>query len=335
MTKSYIIAEAGVNHNGSLEIARKLVDAAVLAGVDCVKFQTFKAENLVTRQARTADYQKRNTVDSEESQFEMLKKLELSFDDHKELMRYCKGKGVAYLSTAFDMESVAFLQEMNLEVWKIPSGEITNYPFLRRIAQTGKKMILSTGMASIQEIADAISVLEKFGTQRANISLLHCTTEYPAPKDEINLKVIPALKEYFGLEVGYSDHTEGIDIPVLAVALGANIIEKHFTLDKTMDGPDHRASIEPAELKRMVQNIRLAEQAMGTGEKQPTPSELRNLSIARKSIVASRPIGKGELFDESNLTTKRPFCGLSPMQWESVIGQPAMRDFDTDEAIQI
>ena len=332
--RTIIIAEAGVNHNGSIEIARQLIDAAVSAGVDYVKFQTFRTEQLVTKQAKQAAYQAKNTS-SGNSQYEMLKKLELTPEQHLELMDYCKQRNVKFLSTAFDFGSIAFLDTLDLDVWKIPSGEITNYPYLRQIAKTNKKVILSTGMATLREIEEAITVLEKFGTPRNNITLLHCTTEYPAPKNEVNLRAMNVLKETFGLPVGYSDHTEGIEIAVAAVAMGACVIEKHFTLDRNMEGPDHKASIQPDELIRMVQYIRNVELALGSGVKEPSPSEKANISIARKSIVAGRKIKKGEIFTENNLIPKRPGNGISPMKWKDVIGKTAMRDFEEDELIEL
>lgn len=335
MKRTFIIAEAGVNHNGSVSIAKQLIDAAAYAGVDCVKFQTFKAENIVTKYAQKANYQQRNMDNGSDSQYAMLKKLELSYDAHLELMQHCKIKGIQFLSTAFDLDSIQFLESLNLEFWKIPSGEITNYPYLRQIAKSGKKIILSTGMATLTEISDAIAVLEKFGTSKDKITLLHCTTEYPAPKDEINLRAMGTLQEHFGLPVGYSDHTKGIEIPVAAVAMGACVIEKHFTLDRNMEGPDHKASIVPDELAQMVQYIRNVEVALGEPCKEPGPSEKQNIPVARKSIVAAVDIAKGETFSEENLTTKRPFTGISPMNWESVIGAKAKRDFASDEAIEI
>ena len=335
MSRTFIIAEAGVNHNGSLEIAKELIDAAVVAGVDCVKFQTFRTENIVTKTAKKADYQQRNLVNDDDSQYAMLKKLELSYDAHFELVEYCNEKDIMFLSTAFDSRSIEFLENLNLDFWKIPSGEITNYPYLRQVARSNKKVILSTGMATIEEIGQAIGVLEKFGTSRQNITLLHCTTEYPAPKDEVNLRAMDTLRDYFGLPVGYSDHTQGIEIPIAAVAMGACVIEKHFTLDRNMEGPDHRASLEPQELIQMVQYIRSVESAIGEGGKQPTQSEKVNIPIARKSIIAACEISKGEFFNDENLTTKRPYNGISPMRWEDVIGTKAKRDFKADEIIEL
>ena len=335
--RTLIIAEAGVNHNGSLDLARQLIDAAAEAGVDYVKFQTFRADRLVTRDARQAAYQSRNINDGQDSQYEMLKRLELSPDDHRTLISYCKAKGVSFFSTAFDLPSIDFLAspQIGLSLWKVPSGEITNFPYLRAIGLTGKPVILSTGMATPGEIEAAIGVLTRFGTSRDAITLLHCTTEYPAPKDQVNLRAMDTMRERFGMPVGYSDHTEGIEIPVAAVAMGAVVIEKHFTLDRTLPGPDHKASLEPDELRSMVCQIRAVEAALGDGVKEPAPAEVPNIPIARKSIVAATAIKRGELFTEENLTAKRPGTGLSPMQWESVIGKAAGRDFEADEAIEL
>lgn len=335
MNKTLIIAEAGVNHNGSMQIAKQLIDAAADAGVDYVKFQTFKAENLVGKSAQKADYQKRNIGGSDNSQYSMLKALELSDNQHYELIDYCSLKGVKFFSTAFDLQSIDFLNSLNMPLWKIPSGEITNFPYLRKIGQTCKPVVLSTGMSTITEIAGAIEVLVKYGTPKYKITLLHCTTEYPAPKNEVNLRAMSTMRDYFSLDVGYSDHTEGIEIPIAAVVMGATIIEKHFTLDKNMEGPDHRASLEPAELRRMVENIRNVETAMGSGVKEPAEAEKPNILIARKSIVAARSIKKGEFFSEDNIAAKRPANGISPMSWETVIGSVAVKDFNHDELIEL
>ncbi|CAK7004466.1 MAG: N,N'-diacetyllegionaminic acid synthase [Parabacteroides sp.] len=335
MAKTIIIAEAGVNHNGSIALAKKLIDVASDAKVDYVKFQTYRTENIVTRDACKADYQVNNVHDNDMSQFKMLKRLELSKQDHFELITYCKQKGVKFFSTAFDLDSVNFLDSLDMSLWKIPSGELTNYPYLRAIGRTNKPVILSTGMATMKEVQEAISVLEKFGTPKNGITLLHCTTEYPAPKDQINLRAMNTMREYLGVPVGYSDHTEGIEIPIAAVAMGAVVIEKHFTLDRNMEGPDHKASIEPAELRQMVKYIRNIESAMGNTEKKPTPVEQKNISIVRKSIVAARPIHKGEVFNEENLTTKRPATGISPMKWHEVLGLIASQDFEKDEVIKL
>ena len=329
---SYIIAEAGVNHNGSLELAKNLVDKAKEAGADCVKFQTFIANKIVSKNAAKADYQKKQT-ESAESQHEMLKKLELSFDDFIELNNYCKEIGIEFLSTAFDFESIDFLNQLGMQVWKIPSGEITNLPYLIKIAKLNKKVILSTGMSTMREIEDAVNILKDHGA--SELIILHCTTEYPTPYEDVNLNAMLAIKEKFGCEVGYSDHTMGIEVPIAAVALGAKVIEKHFTLDRTMDGPDHKASLEPSELKTMVDGIRNIELSMGTGIKEPADSEKKNIAIARKSIVANQSIIKGDILTETNLTVKRPGEGISPMKWFEIIGTKAIRNFEEDELIEI
>jgi N,N'-diacetyllegionaminate synthase len=333
MSKVFIIAEAGVNHNGSLELAKKLIDAAVLAGVDAVKFQTFKADNLVSKYAQKADYQKQ-TTSNDETQYEMIKKLELDEIAHRTLFNYCKDKEIIFLSTPFDHDSIDFLLSFGMPIFKIPSGEITNLPYLRHIGQFGKPVILSTGMSTLGDIEAAIDVLEKAGTPRSLITALHCTTEYPTPMVEVNLKAMHSIKSSFGLEVGYSDHTAGIEVSIAAVALGASVIEKHFTLDKNLPGPDHKASLEPEELKAMVSAIRNIEMAMGDGIKCLTPSEARNKPIARKSLVASKAIKVGELFSPENVTTKRPGTGISPMSWDAIIGCKAARDFAVDELIE-
>jgi len=332
MNRVYVIAEAGVNHNGSIEIAKKLVDAAREAGADAVKFQTFKAEKLVARNARKADYQRKATG-SDETQLEMLKRLELDNDAHRELLRYSTERGIEFLSTAFDFESISLLKELGLRTWKIPSGEITNLPYLRAIGSLGMPIILSTGMATLGETESAIAALESSGTDRSAITVLHCTTEYPAPIAEVNLRAMVMVGKAFGLCYGYSDHTTGIAIPIAAVALGASVIEKHFTLDKSMVGPDHKASLNPEELARMVTEIREVEIALGDGIKKPTVSESRNKEIARKSIVASREIQKGEMLSADNLTAKRPGTGISPMEWDNVMGREASRDYCEDDLI--
>lgn len=329
---TFIIAEAGVNHNGSFELAKQLVDKAVWAGADCIKFQTFNSKNLVSKDAQKAEYQKK-TTDSSESQLEMLKKLELSKEEFIELRDYCNQKGIMFLSTPFDLESIDFLASIGVKTWKIPSGEITNYPFLRAIGKRKESVIMSTGMCTLDEVRDAIKVLKDFGT--TDITLLHCTTEYPAPYDSVNLKAMLTLQKEFGFKVGYSDHTNGIEVPVAAVAMGASVIEKHFTLDKNMEGPDHKASLEPDELKLMVQSIRNVEVALGDGKKQPSDAEKKNIAIARKSIVAACEIKKGEIFTEENLTAKRPGNGISPMNWAEVLGKIAKRDFSEDELIEL
>lgn len=333
--KTIIIAEAGVNHNGDMDIARRLIDVAAEAGVDYVKFQTFKAENLVTKSARKAEYQKRNIGGGDVSQLAMLRALELSHEDHYGLVEYCGKRGVRFFSTAFDLESVDFLASLDMPLWKVPSGEITNFPYLRDIGRTGKDVILSTGMSDLDDIQAAIDVLVRFGTPADRITLLHCTTEYPAPKNEVNLLAMQTMRARFGLPVGYSDHTQGIEIPVAAVAMGACVIEKHFTLDRGMHGPDHRASLEPNELRQMVEQIRNVEMAMGDGVKAAARSEIANMTIARKSIVAARDIKQGDVLTEENLTVKRPGGGVSPMRWESVLGRCAVRDFNEDQAIEI
>lgn len=327
----YIIAEAGVNHNGSFELAKKLVDAAKEAGVDCIKFQTFKAKNLVSPRAQKAEYQKKTT--GEDSQLSMLEKLELSYDEFIQLKEYCDQVGICFLSTPFDFDSIDFLASIDMPFWKIPSGEVTNYPYLVALAKTGKPVVMSTGMCEIEEIRDAVKVLRENGT--SEISLLHCNTEYPTPFKDVNLKAIATLKKEFGLPVGYSDHTKGIEVPIAAVALGATIIEKHFTLDRNMEGPDHKASLEPSELKALVQSVRNIEQALGSGDKKPSESERKNIPIARKSIVAKCAIRKGEVLSENNLTVKRPGNGLSPMKWPSVIGTKAVRDYEEDDPIEL
>ncbi|EMF80423.1 N-acetylneuraminate synthase [Leptospira weilii serovar Topaz str. LT2116] len=332
--KTLIIAEAGVNHNGNIDLACKLVDIAVEAGADIVKFQTFEAEKLATKSAKKADYQSKVT-DSFESQFDMLKKLELSKSDHLTLINRCKEKGIEFLSAAFDLHSLAFLEQFNLDRYKIPSGEITNLQYLQRIGSLRKPIILSTGMSTLSEIESAILVLEGSGTKRDDITVLHCNTEYPTPFDDVNLFAMSSIRESFKVKVGYSDHTPGIEVSIAAVALGASVIEKHFTLDKSLPGPDHKASLEPSELKVMVQSIRNIEQSLGDGIKRPSKSESKNIVIARKSIVASSRIKAGEFFTFNNLTTKRPGSGISPMRLNEVIGLKAKRDFSEDELIEL
>lgn len=331
MGRTLIIAEAGVNHNGSLEIAKELIRTAKDCGADIVKFQTAKLDSLVSKHAEMADYQKKN-IGKVESQKEMLSKLLLSYDDFTELAEYSKEVGIMFLSTPFDVESVHFLDSLQ-DIWKIPSGEITNYPYLLEIAKTGKKVIISTGMCEMDEIEEAIKVLRDNGT--SDITVLHCTTEYPALFDEINLNVMNTLKKKFGYPVGYSDHSKGIEVSLAAVALGAEVIEKHFTLDRNMEGPDHKASLEPSELKAMVTGIRNIEKAFGVSEKKPSEIEMKNRLVARKSIVALKDIMAGDMFTEDNLTTKRPGNGISPMKWNEVLGQTAKRNFSEDELIEI
>lgn len=336
MQKTIIIAEAGVNHNGSLDNAFKLIDAAVAAGVDYIKFQTFKAESLVSKSAKKAEYQISNTGNAVESQFQMLKKLELSHDDHEQLIAYCKQKGVHFFSTAFDLGSLDYLASLNLEFVKIPSGEITNLPYLRKAASLFRKMIISTGMATLEDIKAAVAVFIAGGASLEDITILHCNTEYPTPMKDVNLKAMLHIQREMGTAVGYSDHTLGIEIPIAAVALGATIIEKHFTLDKTMEGPDHRASLEPDELKNMVSAIRNIESAMsGSGLKQPSASEVKNMNIIRKSIVAIADIKKGDVLTENNIGVKRPGDGISPMRWNEIIGQRAAADFEKDDLISL
>lgn len=327
----YVIAEVGVNHNGSFELACKLVDVAKAAGADCIKFQTFKSKNLVSRNAQKAEYQKKTT--GEGSQVDMLKALELSFDEFRDLKAYCDSVGIAFLSTPFDFDSIQFLNSIDMPFWKIPSGEITDYPYLVALARTGKPIVLSTGMSDMDDIAAAIRVLRENGA--ADIKLLHCNTEYPTPFEDVNLRAMMTMRNAFGLEVGYSDHTKGIEVPVAAVAMGATIIEKHITLDRNMEGPDHRASLEPDELTAMITGIRNIEKALGDGNKKPSPSEKKNISVARKSIVAKCRIRKGELFTENNITVKRPGTGISPMKWSSIVGTKATRDFEEDELIEV
>ena len=335
MNHTIIIAEAGVNHNGSIELAKLLIDEAVESGVDYIKFQTFKSENLVTRTAKQADYQKKNIGDSDNSQYNMLKELELSEEQHFELIEYCNKKGFKFFSTAFDMDSIDFLTSLNLGLWKIPSGELTSYPYVKKIASFGEPVILSTGMSSTEEISDTVNLLVSCGLPKEKITILHCNTEYPTPMCDVNLLAMNSIKKRFQTEIGYSDHTVGIEVPIAAVALGAKVIEKHFTLDRNLPGPDHKASLEPSELKAMVSAIRNIEQALGSEEKKVSSSEMKNKAVARKSIVAAKAIKAGEMFSEENLTVKRPGIGISPMKWESVIGQVAIRDFEQDELIEL
>ena len=327
-----IIAEAGVNHNGDLGLAKQLIDAAAKAGADLVKFQTFNANRQVTRVAKKADYQTQ-TTDSKESQHEMLRRLELTEDMHRELITHCAVRDIGFFSTGFDIESIDLLLSLGQDNFKIPSGEITNLPYLRHIGKLGKSVILSTGMSTLGDIEAAIGVLEQAGTARAQITVLHCTTEYPTPMNEVNLRAMQSIHAAFGVAVGYSDHTRGIEVATAAVAMGATVIEKHFTLDRNLPGPDHQASLEPAELKAMVAAIRNVEVALGDGIKRLTPSEARNQPVARKSLVASQAIKAGEVFSANNITTKRPGTGISPMRWDEVIGQVAQKDYKEDELI--
>lgn len=331
--KTLIIAEAGVNHNGDMAMACALIDAAADAGADLVKFQTFDADRLVTGSARKADYQTK-TTSADESQRDMLKRLELNAAMHEQLIAHAARRGIEFFSTAFDLDSLDYLMGLGLERIKVPSGEITNLPYLRKVGGYGKPVILSTGMATLGDIEAALAVLEAAGVPRDRITVLHCSTEYPAPMAEVNLLAMPALARAFGVRVGYSDHTEGIEVGIAAVALGACVIEKHFTLDRSLPGPDHRASIEPDELARMVSSIRNIELALGDGVKRPSASEEKNRLVARKSLVAARAIAKGELFSEENLVAKRPGTGISPMRLDEWLGRPAARDFAPDEQIQ-
>jgi len=334
MKKTFIIAEAGVNHNGKVKLAFDLIEAAKDAGADAVKFQTFKADSLVSRKAVKADYQKK-TTNSDESQYEMIKRLELSLDDHQKLIEYCKSKDIEFLSSPFDLNSIDLLKELGLVTFKIPSGEITNLPYLRKIAGYNKNVILSTGMSDLGEIEDALDILILGGTEKEKITVLQCNTEYPTPYEDVNLKVLFTIKNAFNVKVGYSDHTKGIEVPIAAVALGAEVIEKHFTLNRNMEGPDHKASLEPDELKNMIDAIRNIEKAMGDGIKKPSKSEIKNKTIARKSLIAVREIKKGELFSEENIGIKRPGNGISPMRWDEVIGKIAFQDFAVDDLIEI
>jgi len=329
-----IIAEAGVNHNGSIDIAKKMIDIAVNADVDLVKFQTFKVEMLVTKTAEKAYYQKNHTQKNE-TQFEMIKKLELDRADHIELLNYCKQKNIQFLSSPFDHESIDLLAELNIPFYKIPSGEITNLPYLRHIGSMGKPIVMSTGMATLEEVRAAIEVLMEATVKKDDITILHCNTEYPTPMADVNLQAMLTIQKELGVKVGYSDHTLGIEVPIAAVALGASIIEKHFTLDRTMSGPDHAASLEPDELQAMVAAIRNIEKAMGDGVKTPSLSEIKNIPIARKSIIAKKFINKGERFTENNLTVKRPGTGISPMEWDAVKEKISKKVFVVDEQITL
>jgi N,N'-diacetyllegionaminate synthase len=329
-----IIAEAGVNHNGDMTLARQLIDVAAEAGADLVKFQTFTADAVITTHAEKAEYQNKAT-DADESQHAMIRKLELTRDMHKTLIGYCKSKGIQFFSTGFDTKSIDLLVELGLDSFKIPSGEITNLPYLRHVGQYGKPVILSTGMATLDEIGTALKILEKAGTLRSSITVLHCNTEYPTPMTDVNLRAMLTIQDAFDVQVGYSDHTLGVEVAIAAVALGASVIEKHITLDRQLPGPDHRASLEPDELKAMVVAIRNIEKAMGNGIKHPSPSEAKNIPIARKSIVATRAISKDEVFCANNISVKRPGTGLSPMCWDEVLGCKAPRSFEMDELIEL
>jgi N,N'-diacetyllegionaminate synthase len=334
MKHVFIIAETGANHNGSLDLAYKLVDVASESGADVVKFQTGKAEKVISRYAPKAEYQKK-TTDKSESQLEMCKKLDLDYQAHLKLIDYCRQSRIRFLSSPFDLDSIDMLIKLDIDTFKIPSGEITNLPYLRKIGSLNKTIIMSTGMADLSEVKVALNILINSGTAKEKITILHCNTEYPTPFTDVNLKAMLTIKNELGVKVGYSDHTLGCEISIAAVAMGAEVIEKHFTLDRNMEGPDHKASLEPDELKAMVHAIRNIEKAMGDGVKGPSISELKNRPIARKSIVAVRKIKKGETFTEGNITTKRPGTGISPMQWDEVIGQKAIRDFSEDELIEL
>ena len=334
MSKVFIIAEAGVNHNGNLALAYKMIDAAASCGCDAVKFQTAVPELVMIKDAPKAVYQK-ETTGNKESQLEMVKKIHLPLGAYKGLKKYADQKGIMFLSTPFDLVSIDTLVELKLKIFKIPSGEITNLPFLRKIGKLGKKVILSTGMATLPEIDKALRILMAAGTKKGNITILHCNTEYPTPFEDVNLRAMLTIRDTFKVKVGYSDHTLGLEIPIAAVAMEACIIEKHFTLDKNMEGPDHRASLEPQELKSMVRAIRNIEKALGNGTKKPSASETKNIPIARRSIVAACPIKKGDRLTAINMIAKRPGIGLSPMLWDKVIGKKAKKDFSADEMISL
>jgi N,N'-diacetyllegionaminate synthase len=328
----FIIAEAGVNHNGSIKLAHQLIDVAVEAGVNAIKFQTFKAKNLVLKDLQKAEYQKQATGASE-SQFDMIKKLELNVDAHKQLIEYCHKKDIMFLSTPFDHDSIDLLSELGLKIFKIPSGEITNLPYLRYIGSLNKEVILSTGMSNLQEVGNALTILINAGTLKKKITVLHANTMYPTPMEDVNLNAMQTIQKEFDVDVGYSDHTLGIEVSIAAVAMGASIIEKHFTLDRAMKGPDHKASLEPEELKAMVKAIRNIEKALGGSEKAISPSEKANVNITRKSIVAIQVIKKGELLSNKNISTKRPGTGISPMKWDETIGMIAAKDYKVDDLI--
>lgn len=333
MSKVLIIAEAGVNHNGDMKMAKELIDAAALAGADYVKFQTFKTEKLVSKEARQAEYQQRNTGGNSDSQFAMLKKLELSVEQHHELIAYCKEKNIRFLSTAFDLESIDLLHSLGIELFKIPSGEITNLPYLKKIGALKKNVIVSTGMCVMEEIVAAVDVLVKAGTLRDKISVLHCTTDYPTAMQDVNLKAMVAIREKLNVPVGYSDHTMGIEVPIAAVAMGAMIIEKHFTLDRNLPGPDHKASLEPTELKAMAAAIRNVELALGSANKQPTDAEKKNMLVARKSIHLATDLAKGHTLAEKDLVMKRPGDGISPMEMEKVLGKKLKQDLKSEHKL--
>lgn len=336
MQHTLIIAEAGVNHNGDFKLAKQLVEVAAKAGADIVKFQTFKADKIVSKSAKKATYQERNINDGDDSQYAMLKKLEMPEEWHIELIKYAKELGIQFLSTGFDHESIDFLDQLDSPLFKVPSGEITNKPYLRHIARKRKPVILSTGMADIEEIKAALEVLHENGIGKKDVTVLHCNTEYPTPMEDVNLKAMLSIQDIFGINVGYSDHTQGIEVPIAAVALGASVIEKHFTLDRNLPGPDHKASLEPNELEAMIKAIRNIELAIsGNGVKEPSKSEQKNVTVARKSIVAASQINQGELFTEQNLAIKRPGNGISPMLWDEIIGKTSLKSFNPDDLIEI
>ena len=334
MKRTLIIAEAGVNHNGDIEIAKKLIDAASEAGADYVKFQTFKAEKLVNKNAEKAEYQKENSG-ATESQFEMLKKLEIDEEAHLILQNYCKVRNIKFLSTAFDLDSIYLLQKLDIDLFKIPSGEITNYPYIQKIGLQNKPIIISSGMSTLEDIQAALETLIEVGVDKNNVTILHCSTEYPTPFQNVNLSAMNTIKDTFDVKVGYSDHTLGIEIPIAAVAMGATVIEKHFTLDKTMEGPDHKASLEPNELKQMVTSIRNIEKSFGNGEKIPSETEIKNLQVARKSIHAKCDIKIGDIFSDDNLIAKRPGTGVSPMKWKDIIGTTANKNYKADDILEL
>jgi N,N'-diacetyllegionaminate synthase len=329
-----IIAEAGVNHNGDMKIAKRLIDVAADSGADIVKFQTFSAERLATQDTPKADYQNQ-TTDQAESQFEMLKRLELSTEMHEVLIAHCQKRNIGFFSAGFDIQSINYLVSLGAERFKIPSGEITNLPYLRHVGGFGKPVILSTGMATLGEIEASLEVLETAGIPRMQITVLHCSTEYPTPMQDVNLRAMCSIRDALGVAVGYSDHTAGIEVPIAAVALGATVIEKHFTLDRDLPGPDHKASLEPNEFAAMVRAIRNIEHALGDSIKRPSPSEAKNKPIARKSLVAAKQLRAGERFTPENVTAKRPGTGISPMRWDEVMGRVAARDFEVDELITL
>ncbi len=334
MKKVFIIAEAGISHNGNAEIAKKMVDVALEAKADAIKFQSFKSGKAISRYAPKAEYQQM-TTNREESQLEMVKKLELTAQVHEELFNYCEKKGIIFLSSPFDLESVDMLNGLGLKIFKVPSGEITNLPLLRKVGSLGKEIIMSTGMADLKEIENALDILIKAGTEKAKITILQCNTEYPTPCKDVNLRAMVTIGETFKVAVGYSDHTLGIEMPIAAVALGARVIEKHFTLDRNMEGPDHKISLEPDELKTMIVGIRNVEMALGDGVKETSPSELKNRPIVRKSIIAAKNIKEGDIFTEENIITKRPGKGINPMEWDKVIGKTAKKDFLVDQPIEL